>query len=1023
MKDRQRHSRAGTAIVRAAASVIGHARDARVEPLESRTLLAGDTVLPTAKLAASAPAAYAPSYTFKVVYTDDQGIKLTTIDSKDIAVTGPNGYSRKAKLVSTSSSNGGKTVTARYKLQTPGVIWDADDNGTYSFKLLGNQVTDKSGNGVRGKVIGKVAFNAPVLPSESKTDSGSKITPTSSVVDVRNFGAIANDGIDDTNAIQAAIDSLPRGNAIPDAVQLVGGTVYLPAGTWDVSKPLRISSSVVLQGQGSGTVLNSTSSDGSSPVVQLTSYAGNGFVIHAAVQDLSIQTTSAKAVAVDQNIAGDVIGLELSGLTISAGGAAIDLRGKDVYQSTLRNLTINNPGSTAIWMDVGKSDGNTAINRVSNVVVQGTARANFKAERAMVSLTGDFTVDGLRIADTGAKVTPLYVSRSANFRNLSLPAAGTNLPGGVLVNIADATHVSFDQLTNMGPSRWLKLTNSWDVQVAELNLADGATLAAAASVDKGSHLSVGALSGGEAGAITRGRVRLGSIVTPTGDTKSATINGALAPDTVELGAVSTLSVNVSAFNAKPNDGIDDTAAIQAAIDSLPRGDGLPGGATAVGGTIVLGRGVYNTSSALRVPSGVWIKGQGDSTIIRNGSTDANGTTISLVSGAASGTNSGSGIADLALYTASAAGIRADGSSITNSLVDLQLSNLTISAGGAGIDLRAVRTYHASITEIGFVAAGSTALWLGDDAGYSADNRVAGLQTYGQMRSNFRAERALFVFEGQNQIDTVWIEQANADVLPVYVTGSADIRGMWLEYPYDHLPNHVMASFVNTTSVTIDRLMAVDDLRKLQFRNSPNVSIGGLSIFSREAPLAQTLDLDAASHVNIGTVAAKRDAGMLDSPQVTVGGTFSLSTLTYVDTATALGGKNLLNDMQDWTIQWGDTLGKVTGTQSIEQTPDGPRLRIEITSNPNGRSVAVMAKVNVDASSAGKQAAARYRIDGPGTAVVYTSGYAQQYTSRAMNTLTTTPVPGALKAGDQMIFVLPATTGVFYISNAGIVVNE
>jgi hypothetical protein len=49
------------------------------------------------------------------------------------------------------------------------------------------------------------------------------------VLDVRAYGAVANDGLDDTAAIQAALNAFPNGNRI----------IYLPDGTWDVSDTLR----------------------------------------------------------------------------------------------------------------------------------------------------------------------------------------------------------------------------------------------------------------------------------------------------------------------------------------------------------------------------------------------------------------------------------------------------------------------------------------------------------------------------------------------------------------------------------------------------------------------------------------------------------------------------------------------------------------------------------------------------------------------------------------------------------------
>ena len=68
-----------------------------LEQLESRVLLDG---APTATLYAGPVDTWGPTYTFKVAYSSDKRIHPSTIDSSDILVTGPNGYSRLARLVS-----------------------------------------------------------------------------------------------------------------------------------------------------------------------------------------------------------------------------------------------------------------------------------------------------------------------------------------------------------------------------------------------------------------------------------------------------------------------------------------------------------------------------------------------------------------------------------------------------------------------------------------------------------------------------------------------------------------------------------------------------------------------------------------------------------------------------------------------------------------------------------------------------------------------------------------------------------
>src|SRR5678815_1186714 len=70
------------------------------------------------------------------------------------------------------------------------------------------------------------------------------------------------------------------------------------------------------------------------------------------------------------------------------------------------------------------------------------------------------------------------------------------------------------------------------------------------------------------------------------------------------------SVNAKAFGAVPDDRRDDTAAIQAAIDSLP----VPNHDGAKGGVVFIPRGTYNVTS-LRLPPAVQLVGEGEATFL------------------------------------------------------------------------------------------------------------------------------------------------------------------------------------------------------------------------------------------------------------------------------------------------------------------------------------------------------------------------------------------------------------------------
>src|SRR5688500_15494704 len=92
----------------------------RIETLEQRTLL-------SANITVDDIAAETASHNVIVAYSDPQGINVSTIDSGDVTVTGPQPVT--VTLISTAGS--GTDVTATYALAGPGGSWDAADNGTY----------------------------------------------------------------------------------------------------------------------------------------------------------------------------------------------------------------------------------------------------------------------------------------------------------------------------------------------------------------------------------------------------------------------------------------------------------------------------------------------------------------------------------------------------------------------------------------------------------------------------------------------------------------------------------------------------------------------------------------------------------------------------------------------------------------------------------------------------------------------------------------------------------------------------
>ncbi len=95
-------------------------------------------------------------YAFTVRYTDDFAVDASDINSKDIGVAGPHGFSALATLIEVDSRNDGPARVATYKVAGPGGNFTTADNGTYTLSLRSGQVSDTNGNTAVGRTLGAI---------------------------------------------------------------------------------------------------------------------------------------------------------------------------------------------------------------------------------------------------------------------------------------------------------------------------------------------------------------------------------------------------------------------------------------------------------------------------------------------------------------------------------------------------------------------------------------------------------------------------------------------------------------------------------------------------------------------------------------------------------------------------------------------------------------------------------------------------------------------------------------------------
>jgi len=210
-----------------------------------------DLTPPSASLNASdITTATSSPYQFTVTYSDNIAMDLTTLNSNDILVSGSNGFRQLAALVRIDNSVNKTPLAATYRINAPDGNWDINDNGTYSFLLQSNQVSDTNSNFIPAITLGSFLVN--LVPNHSNSEN--IVFPADAgIVNVKNFGAKGDGITDDTAAIQSALNAYPNGNRIvylPNGVYLVSNTLSWPAGT-----PGNEFKRTTLQGQGENGVV------------------------------------------------------------------------------------------------------------------------------------------------------------------------------------------------------------------------------------------------------------------------------------------------------------------------------------------------------------------------------------------------------------------------------------------------------------------------------------------------------------------------------------------------------------------------------------------------------------------------------------------------------------------------------------------------------------------------------------------------------------------------------------------------
>lgn len=89
-----------------------------------------------------------------VIYVDNNAVDVSDIDGSDIQVIAPGATVFSASVFSVSSATDTTPVTVVYRMSAPGGTWDLADNGTYTIRAVGGEVTDTNDNPIAAGDLG-----------------------------------------------------------------------------------------------------------------------------------------------------------------------------------------------------------------------------------------------------------------------------------------------------------------------------------------------------------------------------------------------------------------------------------------------------------------------------------------------------------------------------------------------------------------------------------------------------------------------------------------------------------------------------------------------------------------------------------------------------------------------------------------------------------------------------------------------------------------------------------------------------
>ena len=526
-------------------------------PIGTFTITVPDNLAPTVVIESglSAPISLTSTHQIVVVYSDSNGIDLTSINAADIVVTHTSGttLASAGAPVAVPLNPNNTSVRVTYTFTAPGGTWNYQDVGEYEVAMVAGKVRDTSNNAVDPEVLGTFTFaDAPpqatlLLPKPTVvigTASISVIVEYSDEVLVDNATFGAGDIRVTTTLANGTTAKLVSAGA-PVAVQ-TGNTgekwmvtyTFLPLGGYWESRDngtytISLLPNEVADGGGQfsqggdlGTFKVAFAVDTAAPTAVLVNPVT--LVVPAPTYSFVVRYTD--AVAVDYR-------------TISIGDVIVEGPDGLIYQATLVGFT---PAAFAASLDATYS-----ITKVGGFSVLDNGVFTVKAVAAQVAdMSGNFIAGGTNIGVfvianavppvTATIVTVGPVAATATSMNFVVSYSSTyNLDTSTLIGNNNVVRVTgpknfvafatFVSINNSAPGLTRTVTYSIAAPGGAWDFSDNGTYTIAIVPNNG----VENIVGGKLAAVT-----LTTFVAASQSTvlsgSTLTINGTDASDTIEL---------------------------------------------------------------------------------------------------------------------------------------------------------------------------------------------------------------------------------------------------------------------------------------------------------------------------------------------------------------------------------------------------------------------------------------------------------------------------------------------------------